>query len=238
MQRKCYDDSVREETFMKEKRFLTAVLAMLLITGCGTRPADPAAAEPEQEKEQETAAEPEPEPLFERGTVDGQSYVNSFFGIKVEFSNDWVVSDDDNIATISQQTQETLSDENAKEKIEEGSAVLDMFAQSPRTGETVNLFMEDLGTTGANAEMLIAANISAVTRELEEQKFENVTVQRGTAVFLGEEVPCMEISALYAGLDFFERQVYIIKGRNIASVTAASFNEDTTQNTLDLFTKN
>ncbi len=226
---------------MKNRRLLvTAMAALLMMAGCGSKPSDntdnstkPSETEPD---DKDTAKDLGP--LFERGVVDGQTYVNEFFGIKAEFSNEWVISTEEGLATMSQQTSEKLNNETAKQSIEDGSAILDFYGQSPRSSETVNVFMEDLGIASVTADMLITGNKAAVKKELESQSFENVSVEKGTAEFLGEEVPCLEISAVYAGYDFYERQVYIINGRNVASITAASFNNDTTQAILDIFTKN
>lgn len=226
---------------MKNRRLLvSAMAALLMMAGCGSKPSDntdtgtkPAETEPDDKDTAEDLG-----PLFERGTVDGQTYVNEFFGIRAEFSNEWVISTEEGLATMSQQTSEKLNNETAKQSIEDGSAILDFYGQSPRSSETINVFMQDLGMASVTADMLITGNRAAVKKELESQSFENVSVEKGTAVFLGEEVPCLEISAVYAGYDFFERQVYIINGRNVASITAASFHSDTTQAILDIFTKN
>ena len=231
----------RRHTEMKNRRLLvTAMAALLMMAGCGSKPSDntdnstkPSKTEPE---DKDTAKDLGP--LFERGVVDGQTYVNEFFGIRAEFSNEWVISTEEGLATMSQQTSEKLNNETAKQSIEDGSAILDFYGQSPRSSETVNVFMEDLGIASVTADMLITGNKAAVKKELESQSFENVSVEKGTAEFLGEDVPCLEISAVYAGYDFYERQVYIINGRNVASITAASFNNDTTQAILDIFTKN
>lgn len=222
---------------MKKRNILASALALLVLTaGCSSTPSEdaaPAEETPAEEKEPEQTADLGP--LFERGTVDGQSYVNDFFGFRGDFSNDWVIANDDELATMSQQTGESINNEIAKEKITDGSAILDFYGQSPRSGETVNIYMEDMGRLGMSADLLISANKSLVAKELEDQKFENVSVEKGTAVFLGQEVPCTRISAVYAGLDFYECQVYVINGRNIASITAASFNEDTTDAILAIF---
>lgn len=224
---------------MKNRRFLTSVLAaVLLLAGCGSKTdtTDTQPADKPEDKEQETAA-PDLGPLFERGTVEGQSYVNSFFGIKADFGNEWVLASEDEIATMTAQTSETLNNEAAKKQIEEGEAVMDFYAQNPRGAQTLNIYMEDLGLANASADMIITGTMNAVKKELESQSFEDVTVEKGTTTFLGEEVPCINIFGRYTGLDFYEKQVFLIKGRNAASITAASFNEDHNDEILSLLQK-
>ncbi|MBR3363360.1 MAG: hypothetical protein IKG53_00615 [Solobacterium sp.] len=225
---------------MKNRRFLTSVLAAgLLLAGCGAK-TDPSSDTQPTDKpadtEQETAA-PDLGPLFERGTVDGQTYVNSFFGIKADFSNEWVLASEDEIATMTAQTSENLNNENAKKQIEEGAAVMDFYAQNPRGAQTLNIYMEDLGLSNASADLIIRGSMNAVKTELESQSFEDVTVEQGTTTFLGEEVPCINIFGRYTGLDFYEKQVFIIKGRNAASITAASFYEDHNDEILNIIQK-
>ena len=222
---------------MKCKRILASFLTLAMLAGCGSKQPDasePKTDEKTEEKKEETV---DLGPLFERGVIDGQSYSNATFGFKADFSNDWVLSDDDAIATMSQETSETLTNETAKEKIEDGSALLDFYAQNPRSGETVNVYLEDTGVPEVDIEKVIPFNVKAIEKELANQQFEDVTVETAQAEFLGRTVPCVIVNAKYAGLDFYERQVYVSSGRNLACITSSSFYNDTTQDVLNIFSE-
>ena len=223
---------------MKSNRLLVSFLALAMLAGCGSKQAAPAGTdtnEKTEEKTEETVVDLGP--LFERGVIDGQSYSNATFGFRADFSDDWVLSDDDDIATMSQQTSETLTNETAKEKIQDGSALLDFYAQNPRSGETVNVYLEDTGVPEVDIEKVIPFNVKAIEKELANQQFEDVTVETAQAEFLGRTVPCVIVNAKYAGLDFYERQVYVSSGRNLACITSSSFYNDTTQDVLSIFSE-
>ena len=75
---------------------------------------------------------------------------------------------------------------------------------------------------------IIDATLEQVSTILTSNGFENVTVERGTTTFLGEEVACMIAHATIQGIDMYEKQVEIIKDGYMASFTATTFMEDGT----------
>ena len=197
--------------------------------------ATPEATATPETKETETPSETEDE--FEFGTTENNVYTNTYFEIQGTFSDEWTTATTEELDQINSELPESITNEIAKKELKEGITVIVLYAENGTTAETVNVVTEKLPGVSFTIDEIVEANIDPVKTELENTGLSDVNVEKGTTEFLGKEDVCLNITGDLQGYKFFEKQVYLQKGDYMMAVTAVSFHEDTTADTLKCFTE-
>lgn len=179
---------------------------------------------------------------FDLGNVDGNLYSNSFLGIMCELDSDWRFYTDNELAAINNVTFNNLEDAGdttAKEALENGTIYIIMYTQNQENLDNLNIALQYFGfdiTDYYTVESLIDNSLPNLEITLTAQGMKDVSATRTTTTFLGETVPCAEITGSINGTPIYEKQVYLVADDYMATITAASVSgEDTTQEILDTF---
>ncbi len=175
------------------------------------------------------------------GTISGNTYQNSYFGIQCKLEDPWEY-----------QTEEEIDDANyasSNEKLHEildaGQTAMDMLAQydTEKSYQVVNTNItksdEDIsGTTEEEIESYLNALIEdqSIASELEEMGYENVSSSVVSGRFLGKETKMLKTTGEVNGISCYIRQTYIIKGSCVMTITVFSYVDDNCQEILDAFT--
>ena len=216
---------------MKRSFFSAALAAILLsglLSGCGTIAS--AAIAPGEVDE------------FHTGTIDGDTYENTFFGIGCKLDDDWTILDEEELAERSGLVFDTLEeggmDDSARTAMENGSVVFDFFAQKLDNSAAVNVTVGNIGVlygTSLTEEAYIDLAYDEVIQSVEAIGYDNVTAEKTTVTFAGTDHAAMNVYGEYSGVPVYQVQIALRKGLYVGTVTLSSGGEDTTSDLAALF---
>ena len=204
--------------------------ALLWGTACSKSPEETETTpEPEQTTETAESSQPAEKDDFTVGTVDGTVYTNEAMKFRMELPEGWVYATREELAELNQMVIDSFTDESLKASIENGGAVMGVFATAPDGRNQVNIMFQKLPLSGYKPETIIDQSIPAVQKELEGQGFADPVISREPISFLGEDTYCMKVKGSLNGITLYETQVYIQEGRYLAALTFVSVGEDHTE---------
>ena len=174
-----------------------------------------------------------------RGIVTGNTYKSEFIGIQCSLDESWIISTEDELAQLAGLTASQIENEDIKSLLDNSSVVYDFFATKDSGFETLNINMNDLGSTGIEGDsedQIAELARPQIESMLNDSGFEDCTVVKESIVFAGQEHPCYVITGSVSGVPIYEKMVMIIRSGVVIYVTACSLTEDTTDSLLSLFT--
>lgn len=244
-------------------KFCTKLIAVIVlgcmllsISACGDTHTDPSAETPSSETptteaptteaptEPTTEAPTTEEPTegdavidFNRGNVDGNTYTNYLMGVSCTLDDDWVIANDEQIAQQMGLTMDIFSGTKLEDLIEQfGVAMIFMASRDDGTSININLekanslitTQEDLNAAVDTLAAQLPAIFAASGIEATECVAENMT-------FCGIDHYGIHSSIGGAGVSVYQRQILLVAGSYIATITVTSTGSDGTQEILDLF---
>ena len=195
---------------------------------------------PETEAPETEASEAEE---FTMGTVSGNSYRNELLGIAVDFPDNWVVYNEEQLAEINGLVAGAMNDENAAEALENGSVFYNLFASGDEGINSVNIVYEDLGILNSmlmDEELYANLSLDSIVTELEAQGLKDVEGYAETVTFAGAPHAAISLSGKYYYssddyYDFFEEIVCIKQGRYMGDITFAALVYDNIDEIMGYF---
>lgn len=190
---------------------------------------------PETEAAQEEEAVDD---QFAVGTNDGEVYENRFFNIRIDAADaGLLLATEEQLLQISNMTAEMMNSEDIKDALDGGKTFMDLYAYTPDLSKTINMNIQNMGIFFgrlSDIDTLVEMILPEMQGQMEGAGLENVTVEKGTCIFRGEEVPCVLITADMNGATLYEKQVYMKEGSYLAVLTSAGESEEESQAMLDL----
>ena len=174
-----------------------------------------------------------------RGIVTGNTYKSEFIGIQCSLDESWIISTEDELAQLAGLTASQIENEDIKSLLDNSSVVYDFFATKDSGFETLNINMNDLGSTGIEGDsedQIAELARPQIESMLSDSGFEGCSVVKESIVFAGQEHPCYVIPGSVSGVQIYEKMVMIIRSGVVIYVTACTLMEDTTDSLLSLFT--
>lgn len=166
------------------------------------------------------------------GEIDGNTYTNKYFGVKIALDNNYHFATDEELQTLNS----TITDLNifsdnaaAKKALDNGTVMIVTYAVDGTTGKTLNVVLQSVGTlTGAlaNEQSLLEAGKKDTISALEAQGLTDVTATMETVTFMGEEHPSLLLTAKVNGADLYQRCICLIKDGYIANFTASGLDKE------------
>ncbi|MBQ1484545.1 MAG: hypothetical protein IIZ42_04500 [Eubacterium sp.] len=231
-----------------------------VLTGCGKKsgssgesiaehasgqPSEETAEETEEEGSGETTDVQKKDPKEEwsekdfselRGRVEDGVYTNDYFGITFDASkSNWLIGDEAELAEYAG-LPDGSGEEEFKAYFEDNGHFFDVFFENLQDYSNINVVIQDLGLLGGamtDLDDYVEAALDAAAESLENEGLTDVKSEAGTTYFMGEkEVPCVYVTGTLQGIDIFQRQIYVKRGRYIACITATCFNSDMTKERL------
>lgn len=209
------------------------------------------AAAEEAALEEETAAEAaeaapaeEAEETYEAeemiGEKSGNSYANETLGIRAEFSDNWTILDDEQTAQMLGLVADNFSEVDLAEQLRESGSLYDLYAMTvDQSGDNVNVVIEDLGVV--NGIIIDEKKYLEIAEDQLETTFAqmgmtDVTLDKGTYSFAGEDHVSVLIKGNYSGMPVYERMVLLKAGNYMGVVTAFSLDTARLDNIMGCFT--
>ena len=196
------------------------------------------------EEEEEEVEEVEEEVVvddladFDIGEVDNFTYKNKFFGIELPLDENWYIASDNELAQISSSVADVINNDVAKESIEDGKVIFIFYTENLNDGNSINIVAQKMPLENLTASQIIDLQLDALKEEFVAMGLKNISVEKTTVNFCGEQVPAV---ATYAeseeGVTMDQRQVFLLNKSICAVITLGTFNGDTTQELLNLFKK-
>lgn len=248
------------------KKYLAIMLALCMVLSlcaCGSEPSAPAN-EPAQAAVEEPAAEapaeaaPAEEPAVEEsaeilaqqaienedesfalGTIDGNSYINEFFGIACEFDSAWEVLDRAGLDEMSGLTSELIPEGKYRELLENSNVIYDLYASADGGLNTVNGNITKLNPIQAlliDEDAMVDQSMSMIPDLLSQQGLTVTSCEKVTVTLAGLEHPGILVVADYSGFAFYELITVIQSGSFYYCLTSASLMEDNTGAIFEMFT--
>lgn len=174
---------------------------------------------------------------FSVGVTEGQRYWNDTVGVGCTLGDEWYFYTEEEIAAQNGLAAGMLREDYAKMVAESGS-MMDMLALNTETGTSVNVTLQRLSLTDAlliNEQKYAEISTESLTEALEQIGLENVGTSVDKVEFLGEKHPCVRVTGVMQGVDFFETLAIFKTGRTVCIVTVGCFQEDTSAEVLACF---
>ena len=200
-------------------------------------------AEETAEEAVEAAPAEEAEETYEAeemiGEKSGNSYANETFGIRAEFPDNWTVLDDEQTAQMLGLVADNFSEVDLAEQLRESGSLYDLYAMTvDQSGDNVNVVIEDLGVV--NGIIIDEKKYLEIAEDQLETTFAqmgmtDVTLDKGTYSFAGEDHVSVLISGNYNGVPVYERMVLLKTGNYMGVVTAFSLDTARLDGIMGLF---
>ena len=172
-----------------------------------------------------------------RGKVEGYTYINEYFGIKVEFDENWQFASEEELAS----GMDAVTDENARNMIENGAIVNDVMASTTDYQDgTASQFLTQMSDFGPLAalmnldpsafyeEIIDGEEGESIKQQLTAQGIENVELHIEDTMFMGEDTPSIVVTGSINGYDVYERMIMLVNGRYGMNMISSSIGEDKT----------
>lgn len=202
---------------MKQIRLPAALLALILtLTACGQQL------------------------VFQRGTVEGQTYTSEFLGLTCEAPEDFSYLSDEEIArlndiTLESMTNEALSEE-MRQQLEDGSQVQDMYLMTEDGRYWISITIDQLENSDIDMDAFIASGVTQAESAYQSiDGMEDVASTAQTVTFMGGQYSGIITTAAYNGFPVCSLQVCIPLEQYICAITFTSYVEDRTDEMMTFF---
>ena len=218
-----------------KKKILAVIMTMTMVMSLAACGKSAETVETVEATAEESTEEAEGE--FSVGTVEGNTYVNDYFGVKLNLLDGYTFVDDEQLAQITGMTTDMLSDNKlATKAIEEGTAAIVAYAQNSTGLCNINVTAQSNATL-ANAildeEAVLNASVSQAQSALEAQGISNITTEIVEREVAGETHKVLKMNGEYNGIEFHNEMVNLQKGDFMLAFAATCFNGDTTDEIID-----
>ena len=253
---------VYKEIKMK-KRLIAALLSIAMVfclSACTSQKefasnvsdseAEEEEAEPEEDEDEKTGnAEGAGESVSINGTVDGDVYTNEYFGLRVEAPEGYSFLSAQMLQTLGYMSSQMLKDgdtaygDAVSEAVDKGQTVIDFEFADSAFSNTANLTLGQVDSrfTQDDIEVMIDASIPYLVQTYESIGASDLSVERSVTTFLGEEMPCINVSFNYAAqgqsIDLDMVQIILIKDGYSATITAQAGDGETMELLLGAFSR-
>ncbi|WP_022763736.1 hypothetical protein [Butyrivibrio sp. XPD2006] len=174
---------------------------------------------------------------FSVGTVEGNSYVNEYFGVKLNLLDGYAFVDDEALAQITGLTADMLSDNKLLAKaIEDGTATIIAYAADSTGLNNVNVTVQSnasLANAILDEEAVLVASVGQAKSALEAQGISNITYDVVEKEVAGENHKVLKMNGEFNGIEFHNEMVNLQKGDYMLAFAATSFNGDSTDAMID-----
>ncbi|MCR4652303.1 MAG: hypothetical protein K5744_01240 [Eubacterium sp.] len=178
---------------------------------------------------------------FNVGASAGAEYTNETFNLKFALPDGWSFFDEAQMEQLNATIGDKMNSKEVADAIKSGKAYIDMYASTADQLKTVNINLADAHVdieAAGGADIMMSDTVLNTTKNaLEAQGITGLEVTKGTTTFLGKaDTPAIIVKGEFNGVEVHETLVYAISGHYLATITAASFGEDVTQDILNGFT--
>lgn len=176
------------------------------------------------------------EPEFSMGKATGKNYENKFLGLGCNLDSNWTFYTDEQIRELNNVTADLVGEEFANQ-IKDAQIIYDMMASHSNGTDSMNINLENVGLIGgiANLRAYLDNSVPMLKQGLGNMGYSNITTESIQVEIDGKEFEGLDLVADISGMKFYERLFCIKKGNYIASITMASFDKATLEQTTDCF---
>lgn len=221
------------------------------LAGCSNNDETETAASTDAQGTETTLSGEEIDSLFNIGKAEDNIYTNDFFNIRFKGDDNWRLLNDEQLATISSSIKDVLTDEEAKNALENGKTSIIMYAVSKDARQNASVTVEKHNinnTHEADLDAFLDKSVTSLMDSLPGQGFTDLEVKKTDLTFCGVPSKGIAIKGKYnvkaadgsgntETRDIYETMVYIFRGSYSGCVTASSFDEDKTTEVLNMFSK-
>lgn len=167
------------------------------------------------------------------GKVDGSTYTNEYFGLKIDLVDGYQFADEEMLSTVYGYATDVLSETDNKavaKTLESGDAQIVALGYN-ETGNTVNATVQQnviLTNALFDEKAVMTMSMPSVIEALEAQGMENIKTDITEEEIAGENHTVLKITAQVQGIDYFCKMVNIQKGNYMLAVGTTSFIDDQT----------
>ena len=191
--------------------------------------------EPTPEPTQEPTPEPTPEEEAEEetplklGTVEGNTYTNTFAGFGCTLGEEWTFLPEEDLLVMAGITAEAVTDEEISQLLQESSVVYDMYATQDDGLCNINVVYEKMSTAYSlllDEEAYLEASQETIVTALESMGFVFDEISLGTTEFAGNTRHSLTLRGTLGDLAIYEEQVAIKHNGYMIGITFASYGEN------------
>lgn len=164
------------------------------------------------------------------GYFDGVEYVNYYFGFACDLGAAEYVATDRELAEFSGVSPDSVDRDPLEYALDQYDMAYMLYASNNGGLATINAAVEDIGIAGLTIgeEEYIDIAEPQLAPALEAVGLSNITTEKLTVEFAGEEHWAVKVTGEYEGIYFYELIVTVKRGDYIACITIAVYEEDTT----------
>ena len=179
---------------------------------------------------------------LKRGVLNGNTYTQEYFGIRIAFPVDWAFAGEKDLSSFSGLT-EIVTDNNLRQYLESDQTVFDLVAQN--ADRNVKCQVRLVHIDGAVADllrmspefyfkMLLEKNKDAYISSMEANGMTDVQAETRTVTLLGKSYPAIVLAGQVNGTDYTQTFTEICNGQYGAMVHIISVGEDQTDQVFSM----
>lgn len=179
----------------------------------------------------------EPEVTVDPGQTEGISYKSSFIGIGCELASGWRFYTDAEIRQLNESAS-ILGGDAYEDALKNAQVLYDMFAVGSNGMDNINVVLEKVDAK-LLSKLDIRDNFEATIPTLKEtftnMGYRNIACSIDTFWFGGEELDCLQTTAVIEGTTIYQTIFSIKCNGYLASVSVTSYGTDRTNELLGYF---
>ncbi len=193
---------------------------------------EPTTEEPTTEEPTETADE-----IGLLGTVSGNVYENLMAGFGCTLDDNWYIYNNAEMAALMGIATNMYTDENIKAAVEDSGTAMVFYAAKNMSMPNVNVTIENVGTAFSfmTIDQYVEALLLTLEQSLGSAGFTNITTEKVTVTFAGEEVPAVTVAAEVGGVQIHELLVPVIRDTYMFNTTICCATAEECLDVLSLF---
>ncbi len=201
---------------------------------------EPTTEEPTTEEpttEEPTTEEPTTEEISLLGTLNGNVYENPVAGFGCSLDESWHIYNEAEMATIMGLATNMYNDESIKAAIENSGTAMVFYAMQNAGMPNININVEDMGAAASlvTIDQYVDAILITLEQSLGSAGLTNVTTEKVTVNFAGEEVPAIAVVAEMIGVQIHELLVPMIRDTYMFNTAICCATAEECLDTLSLF---
>lgn len=169
---------------------------------------------------------------YVHGTVEGNKFSSTMFGLTAEFDDNWTFLTDDELASTNQLPD--MSAESTASAFTSTGILYEMYV-GKESGSNVSFLIEDLSKSNNSSldeQGYVDASYPTLQSQLEAQGFTVDNIEKTKVTFAGKETPCIKMDLSVMG----EYQVYKKAGQYMGVITITGISKEETEELAGNFT--